>query len=430
MNDQPDFERLVADSVRSIGSVAPSAGAHELTSSRVRQSRQDPEWLALIKESPMRSNSHVVVGSPIAQVLAILAATLLLAVSLAAVGIAGQRLLAANGPIVVAHDGSGDHTTINEAVAAAADGDEIHVMPGTYAEVVVIDKDITLRGDGAREEVVLEFGSDGPVLTGSYGRVPYGLMLVDTEATVSDLTVRGPNVAAAFVLVGGAPTLERVSAELEGDFAAGPHTSIAVLHGAGGTIKDSLFDGLAWHAGVEMIPEYEGISGSGLFVVEDNVSETGFGFDVTDGSVFRRNTITAGGLWPTLRGSGSVLIAENELVEIGFEDGPSDGVTIRDNTVIGGFGMSGIELGTGTAIVEGNTISGMLTGIVVPDGATPRITGNLLEGTTFAIRIDAAESAAMIEGNRFCDNDQNLVVDGAEAALDPSNEVCDDPADG
>ncbi len=430
MNDQHDFERLVADSVQSIGLVAPSDGAHELTSSRVRQSRQDPEWLALIKESPMRSNSHVAVGSPTVRVMAILAATLLLAVALAAAGAGVQRLLAA-GPIVVAQDGSGHYTTINEAIAVAEDGDEILVKPGTYPEVVVIDKDIVLRGDGSREEVILEFGSDGPVLAGSYGRVPYGLMLVDTEATVSDLTVRGPNVAADFVLVGGAPTLERVSSELEGDFSgAGPHTSIAVLHGAGGTIRDSLFDGIAWHAGVQMIPEYEDISGTGLFVVEDNVSESGFGFDITDGSVFRRNTITDGGLWLTLVGSGSVLIAENELVEIGFEDGSSDGVTIRDNTIHGGFALSGIDLGTGTAIVEGNTISGMNTGIAVPDGATPTITGNQLEDLGAGIRIDGGDPAALIEDNRFCGNDQNVVVDGSEAQLDPSNEVCDEPAEG
>ena len=53
---------------------------------------------------------------------------------------------------VVAADGSGDFTTISEAVAAAAEGDTVLVKPGEYVEVVAVDKNITLQGDGPREE--------------------------------------------------------------------------------------------------------------------------------------------------------------------------------------------------------------------------------------------------------------------------------------
>ncbi len=101
MTDEQTFERNVAESVRSIGPVAPSDGAHELTISLVRRNRQDPAWLALIKESPMRTNNHLAVGSPTVRVVAIMAATMLLALALAAAGAGVQRLVAADGPLVV-----------------------------------------------------------------------------------------------------------------------------------------------------------------------------------------------------------------------------------------------------------------------------------------------------------------------------------------
>ena len=105
----------------------------------------------------MRIESRLAVGSPAVRVAAILAATMLLAATLAAAGIAGQRLLAASGVIVVDQSGAGDHTTITDAVSAAVDGDEILVKPGTFLESIVIDKDITLLGED-QDSVTIEFG--------------------------------------------------------------------------------------------------------------------------------------------------------------------------------------------------------------------------------------------------------------------------------
>ena len=56
-------------------------------------------------------------------------------------------------PYVVAQDGSGDFPTIGEALSAAVDGDMILVEPGEYVESLVIDKEVTLSGDGAVDTV-------------------------------------------------------------------------------------------------------------------------------------------------------------------------------------------------------------------------------------------------------------------------------------
>jgi hypothetical protein len=427
MNEQTDFERLVADQISNAGVGAPPPSAIDDTITRAGGSRRLPAWLALIKEPPMRTNNHLAVGSPTVRVVAVLAATLLLALALAAAGAGAQQLLAADGPIIVAQDGSGDYTTITEAVSAAEDGDEILVKPGTYAEVVHIDKDITVRGDGQREEVILEFDSTGPRIDAFGALVPYGLMLVDTEATVSDITVHGPNVAVAFVFVGGAPTLERVANDLEGEWSGRAHASVAVLHGAGGTLRESRLDGPVFDAGASQVPEHGDVTGTGRFIAEDNVLDAGFGLDVTDGSAFLRNRITPDGVIELLlAGGGSVLIAENETPTIELLE-QSDGFVIRDNIVSSSPDyVAGINLAPGAPTVEGNVVTGATIGVLVPEGATPTITGNELEGMRVGISVIGDETVAVIEGNRFCDNEQDLrVPEGSSLTLDASNEVCE-----
>ena len=123
--------------------------------------------------------------------------------------------------IIVAQDGSGDARTISEALDLAADGDTILVRPGTYAESLTITKDITLRGDGDPSAVVIDFSAgDGPVHRRCPASVkpcigPYGIVLDGPMRSSADLTVHGPDVGAAFKIVGGAPTIERVAITAE-----------------------------------------------------------------------------------------------------------------------------------------------------------------------------------------------------------------------
>jgi hypothetical protein len=160
MNEHVDFERIVARHIASEG-VAPASDAfYEELVSHAGRSGQRPEWLALIKEPPMRTNSHLAVGSPVARVAAITVATSLLAVVVAGAGIAGSRLLAADTTLVVDQSGNGDYTTLAQAVEAALDGGTILVRPGRYVEsVAVVGKDLTIKGEGDRDEIIVEAAS-------------------------------------------------------------------------------------------------------------------------------------------------------------------------------------------------------------------------------------------------------------------------------
>lgn len=69
--------------------------------------------------------------------------------------------------ITVADDGSGDYTTISEAIDEAKDGDVILVKAGTYEEEVEIDEDagsLTLIGEGP-DKTILDAGGEYAALT-------------------------------------------------------------------------------------------------------------------------------------------------------------------------------------------------------------------------------------------------------------------------
>ena len=58
--------------------------------------------------------------------------------------------------LVVDASGNGQFTTIREALRAAETDDVILVRPGTYHEGILLDKSLTLAGEGPRERIIVE----------------------------------------------------------------------------------------------------------------------------------------------------------------------------------------------------------------------------------------------------------------------------------
>lgn len=250
MSEQRDFERLVAQHIGSEGVAPPSDIFHAELLERARWSGQRPEWLALLKESPMRTDTRLAVGSPTFRVAAILVATLLLAAALVGAGIAGSRLFAANDTFIVDETGAGDFTSITEAVAAAPDGHTILIRPGRYVEsVAVIGKDLTITGDGSRDDIVIEAASTNlpagaDAVLGITGPHAWALFLGDTATRVANLTIVGQTVGDAVTHVGPAtsPILEDLVIRVLGE-PTGGWGSLSWYEGAGGTVRRSLVEG-------------------------------------------------------------------------------------------------------------------------------------------------------------------------------------------
>jgi Tol biopolymer transport system component len=127
MSHETSIERVLELGLADIAPTrAPETLIHDVASTASHE-RQRPNWLASLKEPPMRYRSQVVVGSPTARlvVVAALAAGLLLA--LASIVVAGAALLPspAAAPYLLAFDEQGNIVT------AASDGTALRTFTST-----------------------------------------------------------------------------------------------------------------------------------------------------------------------------------------------------------------------------------------------------------------------------------------------------------
>lgn len=343
----------------------------------------------------MRSNSRLAVGSPTARVVAIMVATILLAITVAGAGIAGQRLLAA-GPIVVAQDGSGTVDTITAAVAMASDGDEILVRPGTYEESVRIDKDITLTGDGPREDVVVVVAEDGPTDATIFSSTPrYAFYLDGTAASVGNLTVAAPvsNVS-TFIVVGGSPTIHDVVANI------GPGSELSLrgfvfMEAATGVIRNNVTDAFLW-VDDGSTPEIVGNETTSA------IRTNGSGTDPW----IHDNVAT--GIWA--HGGSAPLVEKNVISgsvnpDCGVEAaGPGFQARVRDNQISGN--------GTGVCLYETGSIAELIGNTIVENGT--------------GLQVDAGSEPPELAGNIICDNDINFII--SDGDLPGNEDHCPDGA--
>ena len=98
MTTNDALERMVTDRLISDAAGYESDRALDDALALTSRKRPYPQWLALLKEPPMRIPSRVVVGSPTFRLVSILALTLLLALVAGGAVVAGASLLPSPGP--------------------------------------------------------------------------------------------------------------------------------------------------------------------------------------------------------------------------------------------------------------------------------------------------------------------------------------------
>jgi hypothetical protein len=457
MNENTDFERYLAEAFDRQGPVRPVPEViHDDLLSRAGKSRQLPGWLASIKEPPMRISNSLAVGSPTMRVAAVMAATLLLALLVAGAGIAGSRLLASDGTIVVDPDGDGDYTTIGEAVAAAQAGDTVLVRAGTYPESVTITRSIILRGEDP-EGVFIEVGNgctadaetgaptcpaDVPVYDGFWlESVPYGLLIDDTDAQV-------------IVVNGGAPVISGITYDTSNAL-----DNLHVVGGSAATIRDSDF-GAASLLVKERSPVT--VEGNRFGALELNTGDLIARHlkpvsEIPDSMIGGPGTIR-GNQANQIAFEGSALV-EGNVVGPSAEDLPAIGVAsgegwiirdnvVRDSTSAGAIvqntniGVDGLIAGNtitgnahgitvgGKTHVEGNTVRDGDTGVIVDGepGSSPTLVDNVVEGMDEVGIVIMPWAEPVLTGNRSCDNGKDIQVLGTrELTIDESNDICGMP---
>ena len=249
--------------------------------------------------------------------------------------------------------------TIQAAVQAASTGGTVRVCPGTYAEQVTIDHDLTLTGVGIGADAVIVPPAAGLVTKADLDGGHYTAQLLAVNATV---TVN--NIA----IDGGA----RRSC-----FDAGEWIGVLYLLG-GGAIKNSTVRNGPYCAGTTAILAYHT---SGLKILNNNARDCiycialkGATYSTLSGNIF-----TQGGLVPPyvvvdIEGSpGPTVITQNTIVSMqtaGIFAVSSASITITDNTIPENFDSLGLGIyfgGVTASTVQNNKILSAYQGIAVDD---------------------------------------------------------------
>ncbi len=107
----------------------------------------------------------------------------------------------ASGPrtIVVALDGSGEFTSIQEAVDSARKGDTVFIKPGQYQQDVTIHSKNQIKLIGAGQDKVTLLGRDDVVGVVHVGKWPYGASNIE----ISDMTINEHGGHAVSLFNGG-----------------------------------------------------------------------------------------------------------------------------------------------------------------------------------------------------------------------------------
>jgi len=267
--------------------------------------------------------------------------------------------------------GPGGFKSLTEAIAAASPGQTIRIKPGTYKGSYVIDKKVTILGDGSRASVILESGS-GPVLT------------LNGNATISGLTIAftGSSQTDAVKITGGSPTVKNCSVTSTAAASAPSWSACIAVDGGSPTIVGNVTNG---SRGMGILarggrPHISGNTCSGCAI---------YGAWFTDGAggTFEGNTITRSGKSGIGIKSGSSPAIRNNKITSNTENGifvyQGGAGTIQGNT-LSDNGWSGVQVGmAGKAeLIADNRISGNRKhGIhVTGNGSTAVVGSNTLSG--------------------------------------------------
>jgi hypothetical protein len=156
---------------------------------------------------------------------------------------------AAPGTLVVGKGGKGQCMSLRVALRQARAGTTILVMPGVYRESLVVDKDVTLTGEGAPGEVIIE-SLKGPCLTLTTPQASLSNLMLVAQGTGPALVLSAgrPQVEGCLIEVAGGPAVAMTGAGADPVFrdctlrGSGP---LGVLAGAlsGATFQDCLLEG-------------------------------------------------------------------------------------------------------------------------------------------------------------------------------------------
>jgi parallel beta-helix repeat protein len=305
----------------------------------------------------------------------------------------------------VAADGSGDYTSIADAVAAANDGDKIIIAPGEYSGGVVVKKSIDIVGPDDPKQAVWSNAGDHVInWQASGGRI--------ANITIHQTGGCQLNCSAIYFL-GGTARVENNFLSSDGGtgiYITGPAARPDVVHNTISTSKET---------GVLLEMQAAGsIDGNDIFdnglagiefksgadpVIKNNVIRDGrsAGILVGEGGLgtIEFNDVTGNALAGIETGTKGKIIVRSNKINNNKQAGvflQSSGQGLFENNEIKGNTFSGVELSSGgSSIFKNNTVSNNVEyGFYIHNKASATITNNIVSGNGkagFLIEKDAGK---------------------------------------
>lgn len=301
----------------------------------------------------------------------------------------------------------GPYTTIQAALNAAHDGDQIDVQSGTYAGPLVVDKAVTLNGI---DFPVIDNGGDGTVVT----------------LTAPDSVLRG------FELRGSGHEYDR---DHSGVIVTAPRVVVE-----NNRIRDSLFGIFVAKANAVIVRDNDVTSKDNLeislkgdairlwyspnVIVEGNHVHDSRDIVIwySSGVTLRNNTVERGRYGAHLMYCDNVVIEGNRLVDnsVGIYTMYSNHTLIRNNYIRGQRGPSGYALGfkdaddidvTNNALID-NRAGVFMDGAPFSPEGYARFNANLIAFNDVALMMMPAVRGATIENNSFWENVEQVSIAG------------------
>lgn len=337
----------------------------------------------------------------------------------------------------VAADGSGDFSTIQAAVDAAADGDTIAIQPGTYTESVTIDKDLAVAGEGSRGDTVVVVPENGPSLDSDGRQISYGFLLLGDDTSLGNLTIKGSGLRTiAVVADGGSAVLHELAVDL-GQLQAFPRIFAFVGDGTEAVVRDS-------ESNAELVVG-EGASATLTGNVTTGPDKTnGFQVWVAPGAdveltgnllngvaieggtarLVQNEFFTPDGCALAITGMDTAVTASENLIrtsETGICTSGGAAATFEANEIVDNG--TGISLGSDVS-VSGNELHNNDVAVLFRVGSAT-VEGNDVSGNRAALAFGSLPVSPLLSGNSFCANEVMVEApDGVEVPSLDDNEIC------
>ncbi len=340
-----------------------------------------------------------------------------------------MRPIEQSGPqrIIVVDPVDGHFATLAGAVAEAKAGDRIELHPGIHYAEVIVTEDIDIVGVGDRDAIVV---APLPLREGEQltDRRRVLVSLQDSEASLRGFTLRGSDNGTAIVVDGGAPILEDLLVDPDGDMSTGgpdqPREALAVMGGARPTISGSELTGLAGVSGGAR-PVFEGaVFQDGCLLIDgEGTSVTIRDVDFIESECPGFSISVAAGAHADISASPITSAPGNIGIRVANE---GSSASISGTVITGGY--AGLTVGTGaTATFQRSSVQESDVGIVVQDAALMLLNGALI-GNEVGLQV-SGDSFLEVSDSDICENRSNLDLrGGARVPLEPvaKNRVCVD----